>query len=175
MTNKIKFIIIMPVLIAVSLAAVKFISRYQSAVNNKREMLAMTQSLLRINRDEVQRNPLVRKKINELKEKREFVAASRGERSDGTSRPCSPGGLFTINTERILIDYDNYLNAKNGIYTFYNKQTGEDFRPDEMFEIFKTNESLASKWLNKSADRCAWGYGEGGVDSIGRKVRFFLF
>lgn len=79
MTNKIKFIIITPVLIAVSLAAVKFISRYQSAVNNKREMLAMTQSLLRINRDEVQRNPLVRKKINELKEKREFVAASRGK------------------------------------------------------------------------------------------------
>ena len=175
MSKKFKIFLLAPLTVGLFLAGARFATRYQSATNNKREMLAMTQSLLRLNRDETQRNPLARNKINELKEKRDFVSASRGERSDGLSRPCSSRGLFLINTEKLLIDYDNYLNSRNGIYTFYDKKSGKEIRPDEMFETFKSTEASASEWLKKSADRCAWGYGEGGVDSIGRKIKFFFF
>ena len=117
---------------------------------------------------------MVRSGLDALKERRELIAASRRERSDGMTRPCGTDGLFAVHTEMSLITYDNYLDPKNGIYSFRHRDTGKLLRPDEVFEEFKEAESSSRDWLMKSAHPCAWGCSGVEADSFGGRLKFFL-
>jgi len=145
--------------VATSLFSFALISKaalkYNEATSMEMEMRGLTETFLRVNKDDLSRGTEVRRKLNELKEKRETIAGARMERTDG-DYPCSTQGSFTIYSEVPLINYDNYINSKNNIYSYFDKNTGKEIAADQLYKNFQESEKSSRTWLHDSTHNCAW-------------------